>query len=224
MNYNVNLCLLFTGSLNTVHTFIPSDNGSEIEVPIPKYQSIGFDVKQNRFVSLEVISGKQNVPHYILRSAVMFDPADSKRLRVVYNGNDEEFIKNGVTIDEFEWKCPEGLHQCLHLEDAELLEMGSTSPNAEHSGFVNDLRAIFDFVLENQPKDVFKDGKAVYVEDGIMALDSVEKEDEFEEDEVFFIVDEKEEEETGDRKKRKGKKQKESKANQSKRQKLNKQE
>merc|ERR1719242_1342570 len=101
--------------------------------------------------------------------------------------------------------------------------MGSTSPNAEHSEFAKDLRAIFDYVLENQPKDVFKNGNAIYVKTGIMGLESVEKEDEFEEDEVFFIADEKEEEESGDCKKRKGKKQNGSKVKQSKRQKLNEQ-
>ena len=171
-DYNVNLCLLFTASLNTQYTFVPNSKGMSVEVPIPKYQSIGYNLKENRFVSLEAVSG-QNVPHYTLRSAVLFDLSNHHGLRVVYDCNDERYIERGPTIDAFKWKRPYWVRNILQskMGDHELLQMFSTSPYAEHDGFAQDSRALFQYILQNEPKDVFAKGKPIHFQSGIIKME-----------------------------------------------------
>ena len=168
--FNVNLCLLFTEELNTQYTVYLDDEGTEIEMAIPKYQSIGYDLKKKSFISLDMISG-QNIPHHTLRNALTFDPADQNGLRVIYDCSKKECIENGAIIEPFTWECPEDLEEQLELDDDDLVEMCSTSPFAEHDGFGRSIRAVFEFVLKNQPKDVFENGKAIHFESGIINLD-----------------------------------------------------
>ena len=165
---NVNLCLLFTGSLNTEYKTVSIDKSKSTKVAIPKYQSIGYNLKENVFVSLKSISGS-NIPHYTLRSAVIFDVLRNPKLRVIYDCCNQRYVENGLTIEAFKWRCPNWIVNVLRndIGDERLLQIFSTSPYAEHGEFAQDSRNLFRFVHQNEPKNVFKKGKAIYFRNGI---------------------------------------------------------
>lgn len=134
------------------------------------------------------------VPHYTLRSAILFCP-DGGDLRVIYNcdnlyplsfvetkndkeednGNTDEKSKTNdemkvqsCCIESFDYQCPQWVIQVLvyNYSDSQILDFFSTSPHVEHKNFAIDARNLFQFVAKNNCKDVFKDGKAIYFSKG----------------------------------------------------------
>lgn len=169
-NFIVNLRLLFTSHLNTNYKMVKDEekDDNELKVSIPVHQNIGYSLESKKFYIFTIKS--KYIPYYDLRGAIIFKDDKKTNIRIIYDSSNKKDILNGAKIDSFKWKCPDWVHNVLsyNLSDDKILKYFSTSPYAEHKEFAKDSKNLFKYISQNDPKEIFKNNKPIYLEKGII--------------------------------------------------------